>query len=152
MSTTTSIFNFDHGQKQMGKAIGVTEEFLDDLHTQVADTLKDYLFDEDRNMREDLSPSMLVEQALHNFSYNQLVVMSGFFLQHKLEDFTDKMAKKLKGAVKRLALDSDDIPDDIKKMLIDLAKESDGRGINPDDLPKEVKDFLDSLGEEPNDY
>jgi hypothetical protein len=151
MSTTTSIFNFDHGQKKLGKAIGVTEEFLDDLNTQVADTLKDYLFDEDRNMRDDLSPSMLVEQALHNFSYNQLVVMSGFFLQHKLEDFTEKMAKKLKGAVKRLALDSDDIFDDIKKMLIDLAKESDGRGINPDDLPQEVKDFLDSLGEEPND-
>jgi len=151
MSTTTSIFNFDHGQKKLGKAIGVTEEFLDDLNTQVADTLKDYLFDEDRNMRDDLSPSMLVEQALHNFSYNQLVVMSGFFLQHKLEDFTEKMAKKLKGAVKRLALDSDDIPDNIKKMLIDLAKEADGRGINPDDLPQEVKDFLDSLGEEPND-
>ena len=150
MSTTTSIFNFDHGQKQMGKAIGVTEEFLDDLHTQVTETLKDYLFDDHRNMREGLSPSMLVEQALHNFSYNQLVVMSGFFLQHKLEGFTEMMAKKLKGAVKRLALDSDSIPDNIKNMLIDLAKEANGNGINIDDLPQEVKDFLDGLGEEPN--
>ena len=146
MSTTTSIFNFDHGQKEMVKAIGVTEEFLDDLHTQVTETLKDYLFDDHRNMREGLSPSMLVEQALHNFSYNQLVVMSGFFLQHKLEGFTNMMSKKLKS----LALDSDSIPDNIKNMLIDLAKEANGNGINIDDLPQEVKDFLDGLGEEPN--
>ena len=49
MSTTTSIFTFDHGQKKMSRAIGVTEDFLEDLENQVRDVLKDYLFDYDGN-------------------------------------------------------------------------------------------------------
>ena len=59
-STTTSIFSFDHGQKKMSRAIGVTEEFLEDLQDQVRDVIKDTLFDEDRNIKDDISPSMLV--------------------------------------------------------------------------------------------
>jgi len=149
-STTTSIFNFDHGQKKLSKAIGVTEEFLDDLQEHVRDVLKDYLFDEDKNVKDDLSPSMLVEAALHEFSYNQLVMMASFFLQDKLDGFAEMMAEKLKGVVKKIAIDSDDIPDHIKEMLIKVMQESKGKGINPDDLPQEVRDFLDGITDKPD--
>ena len=156
MSTTTSIFSFDHGQKKMHNAIGVSEEFLEDLQDQVRDVLKDTLFDEDRNIKDDISPSMLVEAALHNFSYSQLVMMSSFFLQDKLDGFTEMMEKKLKSSMKRISLTDDDVPEHIKEMLIKMMRE--GKGIGPydtidtDDLPQEIKDFLDGLIEkEKND-
>ena len=146
MSTTTSIFSFDHGQKKMSRAIGVTEEFLGDLEDQVRDVIKDTLFDEDRNIKDDISPSMLVEAALHNFSYSQLVMMSSFFLQDKLDGFTEMMEKKMKGIVKKIAIDSDNIPDHIKEMLINMARESKTGGlIDSDNLPQELKDFLDGI-------
>jgi hypothetical protein len=153
MSTTTSIFTFDHGQKKMHKAIGVSEEFLDDLQNQVRDVIKDTLFDEDRNIKDDISPSMLVEAALHNFSYSQLVMMSSFFLQDKLDGFTEMMEKKLKGVVKKIAIDSDNIPDNIKEHLIRMAREGKAGGlIDGNDLPQEVKDFLDGIaGKEDGD-
>ena len=145
-TTTTSIFTFDHGQKKMSKAIGVTEEFLGDLEEQVRDVLKDTLFDEDRNIKEDISPSMLVEAALHNFSYSQLVMMASFFLQDKLDGFTEMMQKKMKGIVKKIAIDSDNIPDHIKEMLINMVKEGKSDGlIDGDDIPQELKDFLDDI-------
>jgi len=154
-STTTSIFDFDHGQKKMHKAIGVSEEFLDDLQEQVGDVLKNYLFDEDRNIKDDLSPSMLVEACLHEFSYNQLVLMASFFLQNKLDNFTEMMEKKLKGVVKKIALDADDVPDHIKEFLMKLAQEgqgdSKGTAINGDDLPQEIKDFLDNIARRSED-
>ena len=50
MSTKTTqgggIFTFDHGQKKLHNAIGVTESYLDDLQDQIKEVLKDYLFDE----------------------------------------------------------------------------------------------------------
>ena len=145
-TTTTSIFTFDHGQKKMSRAIGVTEEFLGDLEDQVRDVIKDTLFDEDRNIKDDISPSMLVEAALHNFSYSQLVMMSSFFLQDKLDGFTEMMEKKMKGIVKKIAIDSDNIPDHIKEMLINMARESKTGGlIDSDNLPQELKDFLDGI-------
>lgn len=145
-STTTSIFSFDHGQKKMNKAIGVTEEFLSDLAEQIRDVIKDTLFDEDRNIKEDISPSMLVEAALHNFSYSQLVMMSSFFLQDKLDSFTEMMEKKLKSSMKRIALTDDDVPEHIKEMLINMAREGKADGlIDGNDLPQELKDFLDSI-------
>ena len=122
MSTTTSIFTFDHGQKKMHKAIGVSEEFLDDLQQQVGDVLKDYLFDEDRNIKDDLSPSMLVEACLHEFSYNQLVLMASFFLQNKLDGFTEMMEKKLKSAVKKIALHADDVQITLENILLEWQK------------------------------
>lgn len=155
-TTTTSIFTFDHGQKKMSRAIGVTEEFLEDLQDQVRDVIKDTLFDEDRNIKDDVSPSMLVEAALHNFSYSQLVMMSSFFLQDKLDGFTEMMEKKLKSSMKRISLTDDDVPEHIKEMLIKMMRE--GKGIGPfgsidtDDVPQEIKDFLDGLIEkEKND-
>jgi hypothetical protein len=146
MSTTTSIFSFDHGQKKLSKAIGVTEEFMDDLQEHIAETLKNHIFDEDRNIKDDLSPSLLVEVCLHNFSYNQLILMSSFFLQSKLDDLAEKMHSRLKSVVKKIALDADKLPPNIKELLMKMTEEDKTGGpINGDDLPQELKDFLDDV-------
>ena len=47
---TTTIFNFDHDQKKMHKAIGVEEAYMDDLHNQISDLLKNYLFETERSI------------------------------------------------------------------------------------------------------
>lgn len=158
-STTTSIFSFDHGQKKMSKAIGVEEAYMDDLQQQIADLLKDYLFDEDRNIKDDLSPSMLVELALHEFSYNQLVVIAGMYLQDRLDGFGKKLEKIAKmgvdKVVKKIALDADDVPEHIREFLMKLAQDgkgdSKGTAVNGDDLPQEIKDFLDDLARRSED-
>lgn len=158
MSTTSSIFVFDHGQKKLNKAIGVEESYMDELQEKIGNTLRNYLFDEDRNMKDDLSPSMLVEILLQEYSYNQLVIMSSFFLQNKLEDFANHMEKKLdkmKMTVKKIALDADELPPHIREMLMKLAQDgkgsSKGNAINGDNLPKEIKDFLDNLAKDAED-
>lgn len=153
MSTTTSIFVFDHGQKKLNKAIGVEESYLNDLQEKMAATLKDYIFNEDKSLREEASPSELVEACLHNYSYNQLVLMASFYLQHRLEDFTRKLESGLgdmvKKTVKRIALDADDIPPHIREFLEGLTK--DGKGVDRegavdgDSLPPHIKEFLDGL-------
>lgn len=158
MSTTTSIFVFDHGQKKLNKAIGVEEAYLDDLQEKIGDVLKNYLFDEDKNMREDASPSQLVEACLHEFSYNQLVIMASFFMQNKLDEFARKMEsglRKMKATVKKIALDADDLPPHIRQMLEDLAKDGKGTSregaIDGDSLPEELKNFLDDLARNSED-
>lgn len=143
MSSTTTqgggIFTFDHGQKKLHNAIGVTESYLDDLQDQIREVLKNYLFDEDHGMKEDGSPSELVEACANEFSYSQLVVMASFFLQGRMEDFAEKAAK-MSSKMKALALDADDVPEEFKEMLEKLSK--DGGPIDSDDIPEELRDFL----------
>ena len=145
----TSIFTFDHGQKKLNKAIGISDEYLKDLQEKIGGVLKNYLFDEDRNMKEDASPSQLVEACLHEFSYNQLVIMSSFFLQNKLDQFAKSMDQKLKATVKRISLDSEDLPPHIRQMLLDLTKDGEGEtkatALNSENLPQDIVDFLDSI-------
>ena len=151
--STTSIFNFDHGQKKMHKAIGVEESYITDLDHQIAATMKDYLFDKDGNTNADLCPSKLIEAALHEFSYSQLVILAGRYLQDKLDGFERKLEMISKmGAdkmIKKIALDGDDIPEDIKKFLIKLADQGqgdrEGTAISGEDLPPHIKDFLDTI-------
>ena len=124
MSSTTTqggIFTFDHGQKKLNLAIGVTPEYLDDLGTQVADLLKDFIFDDDKNLREDTSPSQLVEICANEFSYSQLVVLTSMYLQDRVDRFGEKLEEKLKNfksSVRAIKLDADDVPDNIKEMTI----------------------------------
>lgn len=155
MSTTTSIFTFDHGQKKLNKAIGVEECFLDDLHTQMVDVLRNHLFDENKEMRDDISPSKLVEACLHEFSYSQLVVMASFFMQHKLDEFAEMMeqkAKKVKAQIRKIALDAEDLPSEIRDFFEQLAEEGKSEGaIDGESLPDSVKDFLKGLAENHDD-
>jgi len=153
MSSTTSIFSFDHGQKKMHKAIGVEESYIDDLDHQIAGAIKNYLFDEDGNSNPDLCPSKLVEVSLHEFSYSQLVILAGRHLQDKLDQFERKLEMISKmGAdqmIKKIALDGDDIPEEIREFLIKLADQgkgsTEGTAVRGEDLPQEVKDFLDKI-------
>lgn len=147
MSTTTTggIFTFDHGQKKMHNAIGVTEEYMEDLHEQVTKVLKNFLFTEDLLPREDASPSELVEACANEFSYSQLVIMSSYFLKSEVEHFGEKIAKlndKLSGSMKALALNADDVPEEFREMLDKLSKESGEDAISSDDIPEELRDFL----------
>jgi hypothetical protein len=147
MSTTTTggIFTFDHGQKKLHNAIGVQESYMDDLHDQIKQTLKNFVFDGDKEVREDMSPSQLVEICATEFSYSQLVLMSSFFLQDKLDAFAKKI-EKASSKMGTLALDSDDIPEDIKDMLENLAQErGEGNPIDSDEVAPELRDFLMQL-------
>lgn len=123
MSTTTKsggIFTFDHGQKKLNKAVGVTSEYLDDLQ----DTVKKILFKANEGMNNDdnadddeeggCSPSELVEAALNEFSYSQLVLLSSFYLRDKMEDIH-------------------------KRSMIKMMSSEDGQ------MPQELKDILDKI-------
>ena len=155
-----SIFTFDHGQRKLNKAIGVQESYMDELQEQIANLLKNHLFDENKDLKEDLSPSMLVEACLSEFSYSQLVIISSFFLQSKLDGFADSLeekVKRLKDGVRKIALDADQIPPHIKDFLENMSGgDSKDNAIDANSLPPEIKKFLDGLikgkfGIDPND-
>jgi len=154
MNATKSggIFTFDHGQKKLNKAIGVEQAYLDDLTDQVKETMKNFLFDENREIKEDISPSQLVEIVASEYSYSQLVIMASFYLQDKLDGFATSLEKKMddmKSAIKAIRLDADDIPPHIKEMLDGLTGgESKSTPLDGDSLPQELKDFLKNLAEE----
>ena len=151
MSTQTSggIFTFDHGQKKLNNAIGVTESYMDELQEHIADTLKNFIFDENKEPRDDMSPSLLVEVCANEFSYSQLVVMASFFLQDKIDGFADSLKRKvenMKDSVRSIKLDADDLPPNIKEMLEELTEgRSSGDPIDGDSLPPELKNFLKNL-------
>ena len=146
-TTTTSIFMFDHGQKKLSNAIGVTDDYMDDLQETIKESLKNYLFDDDRNVRDGASPSELVEMCLHNFSYNQLVLMSSFYLQDRLEGFAKKI-DRMASSTKKLSLNADDLPDNIREFF---ENHPSGQPIDGDSLPPDVRDFLKSLADDPTD-
>jgi hypothetical protein len=144
-----SIFTFDHGQKKLNKAIGVEESYMDDLQEQIANLLKNHLFDENREIKDDLSPSMLVEASLNEFSYSQLVIIASFFLQDKLDGFAKTLENKverLKDGINKIALDAEDLPPNIKEFLENMdGGSSKDDAIDARTLPPEVKNFLDGL-------
>jgi hypothetical protein len=146
MSATTSIFDFDHGQKKIHHAIGVTPQFMDDVQEQIANVLKNHIFDENKDVKDDRCASQLVEAALHEFSYSQLVLIAGLYLQDRLDGFAESIEKKLKAAVKKIAVDVDDVPPHIRDFFMKMAQEGKTGGfLDGNDLPQEVKDFLDGL-------
>ena len=155
MSTTTKsggIFTFDHGQKKLNKAIGVEPGYLEELGEQVSHLLKDFVFDEDKNVRDEMSPSALVELAANEFSYSQLVILTSFYLQDKLDGFAKKLEGKLdsmRESVRSIKLDADDLPPHIKDILEGLTGgKSRATAIDGDTLPQELKDFLQKMAEE----
>ena len=145
-----SIFTFDHGQRKLNKAIGIEESYMDDLQQQIANLLKNHLFDENKDLKDDVSPSMLVEAALNEFSYSQLVIIASFFLQDKLDGFAKKLEKKidgLKDGIRKIALDAaDDLPPNVRECLTNMESgNSIDDAIDANSLPPEIKEFLDGL-------
>lgn len=153
---TGGIFTFDHDYKKLNKAIGVEEGYLDDLGEQVSAILKDVIFDDDKNIREDGSQSRLVEICANEFSYSQLVILSSFYLQDKIEGFAKMLSKKVRNmesssspSIRSIKLDADDVPDNIREILEGLTGGKSGASaIDGDTLPPELKDFLQKLAEE----
>ena len=155
-----SIFTFDHGQRKLNKAIGVQESYMDELHEQMTNLLKNHLFDENKDIKDDVSPSMLVEACLTEFSYSQLVIIASFYLQSKLDGFAEKLEKKLDGlkdGIRKIALDAEDLPPNIREFLVNMKEgNSIDDAIDARSLPPDVKEFLDKLilgklGIDPND-
>ena len=144
-----SIFTFDHGQRKLNKAIGIEESYMKDLQEQITNLLKNHLFDENKDLKDDISPSMLVEAALNEFSYSQLVIIASFYLQDKLDGFADKLEKKLdslKDGIRKIALDAEDLPPNVREFLESTsAGNSIDDAIDANSLPPEIKDFLDGL-------
>jgi hypothetical protein len=144
-----SIFTFDHGQRKLNKAIGIEESYMKDLQEQITNLLKNHLFDENKDLKDDISPSMLVEAALNEFSYSQLVIIASFYLQDKLDGFADKLEKKLgslKDGIRKIALDAEDLPPNVREFLESTsAGNSIDDAIDANSLPPEVKKFLDGL-------
>jgi hypothetical protein len=120
---STNIFTFDHGQRKLHKAIGVQEEYLDDLSVKSRDLIVGCVFTEDRKLKEDYSPSQLVEACLSEFSYSQLVILASMHLQDKVSEAMYKLEKS------------------IEKASINVKTV----GINGDELPQEIKDFIDKM-------
>ena len=92
---------------------------------------------------------MLVEASLNEFSYSQLVIIASFYLQNKLDGFAEKLEKKLDGlkdGIKKIALDAEDLPPNIREFLVNMKEgNSIDDAIDARSLPPEVKDFLDGL-------
>jgi hypothetical protein len=122
---------------------------MDELHEQITNLLKNHLFDENKDIKDDISPSMLVEACLTEFSYSQLVIIASFFLQQKLDGFADSLEKKmdtLKDGIRKIALDAEDLPPNIREFLVNMKEgNSIDDAIDARSLPPEVKNFLDSL-------
>lgn len=144
-----SIFTFDHGQKKLEKAIGVQSSYMDELQEQVANLLRNHLFDENKDLKEDISPSMLVEACLTEFSYSQLVIIASFYLQDKLNGFAETLEKKMENlekGIRKIALDADDLPPNVREFLTNMESgNSMDDAIDSRTLPPEIKDFLDGL-------
>jgi len=144
-----SIFTFDHGQKKLNKAIGVEETYMDDLQTQISELLKSHLFDENKEIKDDISPSLLVEASLSEFSYSQLVIITSFFLQSKLDDFAKSLENKmdsLKDGIRKIALDAEDLPPNIREFLENMSEgNTPSDAVDSRSLPPEVRKFLDGL-------
>ena len=106
--TDSTIFTFDHDKRQMHKAIGVTEQYMEDLHDKCGDTLKNFVFDENKEPRDDMSPSQLVELCLKEFSYSEVVLLASFFLKDQLDGILNAMSG---------------LPSELMEMLSKLADE-----------------------------
>jgi hypothetical protein len=131
---STAIFKFDHGQKKLHKAIGVREEYLDDLGSKLSQIIRSLKCDEVKKEILDVSPSEIVEVLLNEMSYSQLVLISSFYILEKIEEMEEAAERKFE----ELTLSSDDIPQDIK----DIIDELDGKPFSMDDVPEEFRDKL----------
>jgi len=139
---STAIFTFDHGQKKLHKAIGVKEQYLDDLSDKIRDVVVELKCNEDGRTINDISPSQVVEIMLNELSYSQLVIMSSFFVLNKIEEIEKKSDEDREFDV----MTSDEVPEHIKDILRDVK----GRNISSmDDIPENARiklaEFLKKL-------
>ncbi len=139
---STAIFKFDHGQKKLHNAIGVKEEYLDDLSSKMRDVVVELKCDGDTHTVNDVSPSQIVERVLHELSYSQLVLISSFYIRDKIEELENLSSDVVESHI----LSSNEVPDDIKDIILNLK----GQNLTSmDDIPEgmreKLSDFLKKL-------
>jgi hypothetical protein len=133
---STAIFTFDHTQEKINKALGVNESYMDDLNSKTKDIIFELKVDEENKNMKDCTASQMIEAALHEYSYSQLVILAGFYLRDKIESMEEQALEKyMKG-------DMTGIPKD----LIDKIKGSrSSMSIDGDSLPPGLRDALENL-------
>tara|TARA_R110000782_G_scaffold62116_3_gene127750 strand:- start:3471 stop:3905 length:435 start_codon:yes stop_codon:yes gene_type:complete len=139
---STSIFTFDHSQRKLHNAIGVKEEYIDDLSSKLNDIVVSLKCNEDTVTVNDVSPSQVVEHLLHELSYSQLVLLSSFYIIDKI----DEIEKRTLDDVESHVFSSDDVPDEIKDILRNMK----GKSVtSAEDLPEpqmnKLLEFLKTL-------
>ena len=56
----STIFTFNHDKRQMHKALGVTPQYMEDLHDKCMEALKNFVFDKDKKVIVDVFDGMVV--------------------------------------------------------------------------------------------
>ena len=131
---STSIFTFDHDQSNLHDAIGIKEDYLEDLADKLSNLVKSLKVDTVKEQVVDCSPSEIVQAIAEELSYSQLVLVSSFYIRDKIEEMEIKAAKRY--------LMKKGMPDDMPEELVDMIKKGRGKAISSDDLPDELKDKL----------
>lgn len=88
-----NIFKFDHTQDQISNAIGIDTEYLDFVQNKLNDTCRSLAIDEENETVKDTSTSQAIENVLNNYSYNELVIIVGFYIKEKLIEAEKKAIK-----------------------------------------------------------
>lgn len=131
---STSIFTFDHDQSTLHDAIGIKEDYLEDLADKLSNLVKSLKVDTVNEQVVDCSPSEIVQAIAEELSYSQLVLVSSFYIREKIEEMELKATKRY--------LMKKGMPDDMPEELVDMIKKGRGKAISADDLPDELKDKL----------
>ena len=131
---STSIFTFDHDQSNLHDAIGIKEDYLQDLADKLSNLVKSLKVDTVKEVVVECSPSEIVQAIAEELSYSQLVLVSSFYIRDKIEEMEIKAAKRY--------LMKKGMPDDMPEELVDMIKKGRGKAISADDLPDELKDKL----------
>jgi len=132
-----TIFTFDHEEKKMNKALGINESYLEELNDKTKDIIFNLKVDTVNEKILDCQTSKLVEAALNEYSYSQLVILAGFYLRSRIDEMEENAMRKY--AEFKIGGGADELLDKIKSMGHDVST------INGEDLPKEIKDALDEF-------
>lgn len=132
-----TIFTFDHKEQKMNKALGINESYLEELNDKTRDIIWNLKVDTVNEQILDCQTSKLVEAALNEYSYSQLVILAGFYLRSRIEEMEEKAMRNY--AELKLGGGASELLDKIKSMGHNVST------IDGEDLPKEIKDLLDEF-------
>lgn len=131
---STSIFTFDHGQKKLHNAIGIKEEYLEELASKLTEIVKSLKLNMETKEVIDCSPSQIVQLIAEELSYSQLVLVTSFYIREKIEEIEEKTMKS--AVVKKI------LKDDMPTELLAALESFEGTSMSAEDLPPEIRNEL----------
>lgn len=131
---STSIFTFDHGQKKLHNAIGIKEEYLEELAYKLTEIVKSLKLNMETKEVIDCSPSQIVQLIAEELSYSQLVLVTSFYIREKIEEIEEKSMKS--AVVKKV------IKDGMPAELLAALESFEGTSMSAEDLPPEIRNEL----------